>query len=39
MKPDLSAQSVGLVTPQVAHFDTPFQLSNGATLDQASAHF
>ena len=34
MKPDLSAQSVGLVTPQVAHFDTPFQLSNGATLDQ-----
>lgn len=34
MKPVLSAQSVGLVTPQVAHFDTPFQLSNGATLDQ-----
>lgn len=34
MKPDLAAQSVGLVTPQVAHFDTPFQLSNGATLDQ-----
>ena len=34
MTPDLSAQSVGLVTPQVAHFDTPFQLSNGATLDQ-----
>ena len=34
MKPDLSAQSVGLVTPQVARFDTPFQLSNGATLDQ-----
>ena len=34
MKPDLSAQSVGLVTPQMAHFDTPFQLSNGATLDQ-----
>ena len=34
MKPDVSAQSVGLVTPQVAHFDTPFQLSNGATLDQ-----
>lgn len=34
MKPDLSAQSVGLVTPEVAHFDTPFQLSNGATLDQ-----
>ena len=34
MKPVLSAQSVGLVTPQVARFDTPFQLSNGATLDQ-----
>jgi len=34
MKRDSSAQSVGLVTPQVAHFDTPFQLSNSATLDQ-----
>ena len=24
--------SVGLVTPQVAHFDTPFTLENGAVL-------
>mgnify|MGYP003333728117 FL=1 len=31
---DSSARSVGVVTPQVAHFTDPFTFSNGATLDQ-----
>ena len=34
MAADLSAKSVGVVTPQVAQFTAPFQFSNGATLDQ-----
>ena len=32
-------QSVGLVTPQVVHFQTPFQFCNGATLDQHELMF
>jgi len=34
MAAELSAKSVGVVTPQVAQFAAPFQFSNGATLDQ-----
>ena len=34
MAADLSVNSVGVVTPQMAQFTAPFQFSNGTTLDQ-----
>ncbi|MEL0006864.1 MAG: homoserine O-acetyltransferase, partial [Luminiphilus sp.] len=34
MTRDSHGQGLGLVTPEVVRFDTPFQFCNGATLEQ-----